>query len=408
MSQSIPARQPALGLTFPVLLAASLCHLFNDLMQSVFTATYPLIKSEFGLTFAQIGLLTLTYQMSASILQPVIGLYTDRRPLPYSLPFASAFSMAGVLTLAMAPSFPLLLLGGALLGIGSSIFHPEASRVARLAAGTSHGLAQSIFQVGGNLGSSLGPLVVVLVVLPGGLGSLAWLAFAALAGMIVLTGVSRWYARNRPVHAHGTPLATSGLPRRRVLAALLVLTFLMLSKTFYLASFESFYHFYLMQKFGVSPENAQLGLFAFLAAVAAGTLVGGPIGDRIGRKAVLWCSILGVLPFTLLLPYVGLGLTIALSLLIGFIMASAFSAIVVFAQSLMPHRIGMISGVFFGLLFGFGGTGAAVIGALADVTSIEYVYRLCAFLPAMGLMVIFLPETDLEQGSTRGCKRKTA
>lgn len=393
MTSGERTQKQVIGLTLPVLLAASVCHLLNDLMQSVFTATYPLIKSQFGLSFAQVGLLTLTYQMSASILQPLIGLYTDRRPLPYSLPFASVFSMAGIFTLSVAPAFSLLLLGAALLGIGSSIFHPEASRVARIAAGTAHGLAQSIFQVGGNLGSSMGPLLVVFIVLPGGLRSLAWFGLSAMTAMVILTGISRWYSQHGRTGGKSHDTARSDLSPRRIASAILVLTLLMLSKTFYLASFDSFYQFYLIEKFGVTPHNAQFCLFAFLAAVAAGTLVGGPIGDRIGRKKVLWVSILGVLPFTLPLPHVNLTATIGLSLLIGFIIASAFSAIVVFAQSLMPHRIGMISGVFFGLLFGFGGLGAAVAGALADLTSIEYVYKLCAFLPAMGLLTIFLPET---------------
>jgi len=394
MTESRIGPNTVAGITLPVLLAASLCHLLNDLMQSVFTATYPLIKSDFGLTFAQVGFLTLTYQLSASILQPLIGLYTDRRPMPYSLPFASAFSMAGIFALSIAPSYEMLLLGGALLGVGSSIFHPEASRVARIAAGKSHGLAQSIFQVGGNLGSSLGPLLVVFIVLPGGLSAMRWFCLSALTAMIFLIGISRWYAQNLPAHAQGQGHAHHALSPRRVWAAILVLTLLMLSKTFYLASFDSFYQFYLMEKFEVSAEDAQLCLFGFLAAVAAGTLVGGPVGDRIGRKKVLWASILGVLPFTLALPYVSLSMTVVLSLVIGFIMASAFSAIVVFAQSLVPHRIGMISGVFFGLLFGFGGIGAAIVGALADYSSIEQVYKLCAFLPAMGLLTYFLPETD--------------
>lgn len=400
MTQEFVHGRHTAGLTFPVLLAASLCHLLNDLMQSVFIATYPLFKSGFGLSFAEIGLLTLTFQLSASILQPLIGYYTDRRPLPYSLPFASAFSMAGIFMLSVAPSFTLLLTGAALLGIGSSIFHPEASRVARIAAGTSHGLAQSVFQVGGNLGSALGPLLVVIIVLPRGLGSLAWFCLSALLAMVVLIGISHWYAHQHRSGATNKVVARNDLSSQRVLAALFVLTLLMLSKTFYLASFESFYHFYLMEKFAVSAQNAQLSLFAFLAAVAAGTLVGGPIGDRIGRKKVLWGSILGVLPFTLILPYVGLSGTISLSLIIGFVMASAFSAIVVFAQSLMPHRIGMISGVFFGLLFGFGGLGAALIGVMADQTSIEFVYKLCAFLPAMGLLILFLPETERRKAPT--------
>lgn len=394
MSQGAVDRGVVIGLTLPVLLAASLCHLLNDVMQSVFTATYPLFKSGYGLNFAEVGLLTLTYQMSASILQPLIGYYTDKRPLPYSLPFAPIFSMTGIFTLSAAPTFAFLLTGAALLGIGSSIFHPEASRVARIAAGTSHGLAQSIFQVGGNLGSSLGPLLVAFIVLPRGLGSLAWFCLAAMVALLILIGIGRWYAHQHRTGSAKKEPARSDISTRRVAAAIFVLTLLMLSKTFYLASFESFYQFYLIDKFAVSEKTAQLCLFAFLAAVAAGTLIGGPIGDRIGRKKVLWGSILGVLPFTLTLPYVGLTATIGLSVIIGFVLASAFSAIVVFAQSLMPHRIGMISGVFFGLLFGFGGLGAALIGLVADRTSIEFVYKLCAFLPAMGMLIAFLPETE--------------
>jgi FSR family fosmidomycin resistance protein-like MFS transporter len=298
--------------------------------------------------------------------------------------------MLGICTLAVAQSFPLLLLGGALLGIGSSIFHPEASRVARIAAGTSHGLAQSIFQVGGNFGSSLGPLLVVFIVLPGGMASFAWFSISAMVAMVILIGIGHWYANHRRVFAAAQAMSRNDLSPGRIATAIFVLTLLMLSKTFYLASFDSFYHFYLMV--ALSPQDAQLCLFVFLAAVAAGTLVGGPVGDHIGRKKVLWGSILGVLPVTMALPYVNLTATIALSLLIGFVMASAFSAIVVFAQSLVPHRIGMISGVFFGLLFGFGGLGAALVGFLADLTSIEYVYKLCAFLPVMGLLTAFLPE----------------
>lgn len=395
MSQEALNKSPAIGLTFSVLLAASVCHFLNDLMQSVFTAAYPVFKTQFDLTFAQIGLLTFTYQMSASIFQPLIGHYTDSRPQPYSLPFASAFSMAGILTLSIAPTFAFLLLGGALLGIGSSIFHPEASRVARLAAGASHGLAQSIFQVGGNLGSSIGPLLVAFIVLPRGLSSLSWFALAALTGMCILIGISRWYARNGHAKPRSKVIVREGaLSSHRIGGAIAVLTLLMLSKTFYLASFESFYQFYLIEQFGVSPKDAQLCLFAFLAALAIGTLAGGPIGDRLGRKPVIWVSILGVLPFSLVLPYANLPVTIALSMLIGFVMASAFSAIIVFAQTLMPDRIGMISGVFFGLLFGFGGLGATLLGVLADLRGLHFVFVLCSFLPAIGILTIFLPNVD--------------
>jgi MFS transporter, FSR family, fosmidomycin resistance protein len=388
-------RATATGPTFSVLIAASICHFLNDLMQSVFTATYPVFKAGFGLTFGQIGLLTLTYQMCASIFQPLIGFYTDSKPQPYSLPLAMAFSLAGLLTLSMAPTYALLLLGGAVLGVGSSIFHPETSRVARLAAGTSHGLAQSIFQVGGNLGSSIGPLLVAFIVLPRGLITLSWFAFAALTAMIILTGISLWYAKN----GHAKPRVKianreGALSQRKISGVMVVLTLLMLSKYFYLASFNSYYIFYLVQNFSVSTKDAQVCLFAFLGAVAVGTFVGGPIGDRIGRKNVIWGSILGVLPFTLALPYAGLPLTIALSIIIGFVLASAFSAIVVYAQSLMPDRIGMISGVFFGLSFGLGGLGAALLGRLADWTSIVFVYKVCSFLPLMGLLAALLPDVE--------------
>jgi MFS transporter, FSR family, fosmidomycin resistance protein len=367
----------AATLAFPVLVAASICHLLNDLMQSLFTATYPIFKSGFGLSFAQIGLLTLTYQLSASILQPLVGLYTDSKPKPYSLPFGMGFSMSGLLTLAFAPSYPVLLLGGVLLGIGSSIFHPESSRLARLASGGSHGLAQSIFQVGGNIGTSLGPLLVAFVVLPGGRARLAWFAVVALCGMIILTGLSRWYKNN----GHAEPRVAraksdgGGLSNGRIGGAIAILTALMLSKYFYIASFTTYYVFYLVQHFGVAERTAQICLFVFLGAVAVGTLIGGPAGDRIGRKKVIWGSILGIVPFTLVLPYVSLPATVALSAVIGLILASAFSAIVVYAQELIPDRIGMISGLFFGLSFGMGGLGAALLGVLADWTSVDYIYK---------------------------------
>ncbi len=387
------ARRETAGLALPVLLGASLCHLLNDVMQSVFVATYPLIKSEFALSFAQVGVLTLTFQITASLLQPLIGQITDRYALPYTLPFASLSSMIGIFTVANAPSYPVLLAGAAMLGIGSSIFHPEASRISRRAAGASHGLAQSIFQVGGNFGSSLGPLIVLLVVLPFGLGNLAWVCLAAVLAFFVQSAIARWYALQTRAAGRQTAAPRTDLTRRQIGLALGVLAVLMLSKTFYLASFDSFYQFYLIEKFALTMAQAQMAMFAFLGSVAAGTLIGGPIGDRIGRKKVLWGSILGALPFTAALPHVGLSATIALSLIIGFIIASAFSAIVVFAQSLVPHRIGMISGVFFGLLFGFGGLGAASLGLLADATSVTYVYQACAFLPLIGVFTYFLPDT---------------
>lgn len=381
---------------YTVLGAASVCHLLNDMMQSLFLATYPIFKGGFHLSFGEIGLLTLTYQLSASILQPLIGLYTDKRPLPYSLPFAMGFSLAGLVTLAVAPNYATLLLGGTLLGVGSSIFHPETSRIARLASGGSHGMAQSIFQIGGNLGTSLGPLLVAFFVLPNGQKSLAWFALAALGGLVLMTGLARWYktrgsARSR---SSGAGVRDTGLSAGQVSGAVAVLVALMLSKWVYLTSFTSYYIFYLMHHFRLPEQDAQIYLFVFLAAVAVGTVMGGPIGDRIGRQKVIWGSILGILPLTLALPYVGLPVTVALSVVIGLILASAFPAIVVYAQDLMPGRVGMVSGLFFGLAFGLGGLGAAVLGVLADWTSIDFVYKVCSFLPAIGLLAAFLPELD--------------
>ena len=382
----------------PVLGAASFCHLLNDMIQSLFVAAYPVFKGGFDLSFAQLGLLTLTYQVTASLLQPFIGHFTDRRPQPYSLPFGMGMSLSGLLVLSSAPSFAVLLLGSAMLGVGSSIFHPESSRLARLASGGAHGFAQSLFQVGGNVGSAIGPLLVVAVVLPYGQGSLAWFAFVALGGVIILTLLGRWYKRNG--HAVRRPrviVAPKDRPaHRQVVGGLSVLFCLMLSKWFYLASFTSYYVFYLMEKFPLSEGDAQIYLFIFLAAVAAGTLIGGSVGDRIGRKKVIWGSILGALPFALILPYVGLTATVLLSIAVGLIMSSAFSAIVVYAQELVPGRIGMISGLFFGLAFGLGGIGAAILGVMADAVGLELVYQVCAFLPAIGFLAVFLP--DIEHG----------
>jgi len=380
---------------YPVLAAASICHMLNDMLQSLFVASYPLLKGNFNLSFGQIGTLTLVFQITASLLQPFVGFYTDRKPQPYSLPVAMTISMCGLLVLAFAPSYSMLLLGGALLGIGSSIFHPESSRLARLASGGAHGLAQSIFQVGGNFGSSLGPLLIAFVVLPRGQKSLAWFTLAALFGIILLTGLGHWYKQHgRAIHKKQAAATTLTLSRGKVGGALAVLVVLTLSKYFYLASITSYYVFYLMQHFRLPQKDAQFYLFLFLAAVAAGTVIGGPVGDRIGRKRVIWVSILGVLPMTLLLPYVSLPVTVVLSVFIGLVLASAFSAILVYAQELLPGRVGMVSGLFFGLAFGLGGLGAALLGKLADHTSIEYVYRVCSILPALGLLTGFLPDTS--------------
>ncbi len=379
-----------------ILAALALCHFLNDLMQSLLPALYPLLQQGFALNFSQIGLITLTYQVTASLLQPAIGFYTDRRPKPYALPFGMAFTLAGLLLLASAATFETLLLAPALAGIGSAIFHPEASRFARSAAGRRHGFAQAFFQLGGSAGSAVGPLLVALFVVPRGTASVAWFSVAALAAIAILVPVSVWYRRIGATRARSEASRATAvtLPRRRVAAALAVLIVLMFSKFFYLTSLTNYYTFYLMDRFGVSVTNAQLHLFAFLGAAAAGMFFGGHLGDRIGRKYVIWGSILGVLPFTLALPYASLAWTGVLTALIGFILASAFPAIVVYAQELVPGKIGMISGLFFGLAFGMSGVGAGLLGLLADHTSIGFVYRVCAFLPALGLVTALLPDIE--------------
>jgi FSR family fosmidomycin resistance protein-like MFS transporter len=381
------------SVSYRVLGAASVCHMLNDTMQSLFVAAYPIFKGNFDLSFTQIGALTLVFQITASLLQPLVGLYTDRKPQPYSLPIGMAISMGGLFTLAFATNYAMLLIGGALLGVGSSIFHPETSRLARLASGGSHGLAQSVFQVGGNFGSSLGPLLMIFLVLPNGQQSLAWFSLVALVGIVMQVGLAHWYKQHgHAIHKRQTAVKMGTHGRKKVLGAIAVLVVLMFSKFFYQVSLTSYYVFYLMQHFHLPQRESQLDLFLFLAALAVGTVAGGPLGDRIGRKKVIWLSILGVLPMTLVLPYVSLPATVALSVLIGLILASAFSAILVYAQELVPHRVGMISGLFFGLAFGMAGLGAAVLGTLADHTSIDFVYKVCAFLPALGLFTAFLPD----------------
>jgi len=382
-------------LAFSILLTASACHFLNDLMQSLFTAAYPVFKEELKLNFANIGMLTLSYQLSASVLQPLVGTFTDKRPQPYALAIGMMFTMAGLVTMGYAPSYGVLIVGAVLLGMGSSIFHPEASRLTRLASTGAHGLGQSIFQVGGNAGSALGPLLVAYIVLAHGRGSLAGFALVAFLGMLLSMSLTRWYRES----GHANPRSKArplshATEAHNVGGAIAVLSLLMLSKFFYLASFTSYYTFYLMEHFSLPAKEAQLCLFAFLVAVAIGTLAGGPIGDRVGRKKVIWVSIFGIVPFALALPYVNLHVTVVLSVIIGLVLASAFSAIVVYAQTLMPHRIGMISGLFFGLAFGLGGLGAALLGVLADSTSVEYVYKLCAFLPLMGILAAFLPDIE--------------
>jgi len=387
-----PAPDALSRTTYPVIAAISFSHMLNDMMQSVLLAIYPMLKLGLHLSFGQIGLITLVYQLTASLLQPLIGLYTDRRPMPYSLPVGMGFTLFGLLSLAQANSFSSVLMSAMLIGMGSSVFHPESSRVARMAAGDQPGLAQSLFQIGGNLGSSIGPLLAALIIVPRGQGSAAWFSLFALVGIVVLSFVGHWSSQHvanfrKRMKAH----SGHGLSRRQVGWSLAILGLLIFSKFFYMASLSSYYTFYLMDKFRLPIDTAQFYLFAFLFAVAIGTVLGGPIGDRIGRKWVIWISILGVTPFTLLLPHVNLFWTGVLSVIIGMILASAFSAILVYAQELVPGKVGAISGLFFGFAFGMGGLGAALLGQLADATSIATVYQVCAFLPLIGLLTAFLP-----------------
>jgi FSR family fosmidomycin resistance protein-like MFS transporter len=382
---------------FGVILAISFCHLLNDMMQSLLPAIYPNLKAQFGLSFGQVGLVTLAYQITASLLQPLVGLYADKKPTPLALPGGTLFSLAGLAVLSVAHSYGILLVGACLLGVGSSVFHPESSRVARMAAGARHGLAQSLFQVGGNVGQALGPLAAALVVVRWGQSSLAAFALLALLSGAVLWNVGLWYKN------HGLARLTAGgarktgmvpLPRRTALGGVAVLLGLIFSKYVYLASLTSYFTFYLIERFHVSVQTAQLHLFVFLGAVAAGTILGGPMGDKFGRKAVIWASILGALPFTLMLPYASLFWTGPITVAIGLILASAFPAIVVFAQELVPGKVGMISGLFFGFSFGMGGLGAAALGWMADSAGIEAVYKVCAFLPAIGLLAALLPNIE--------------
>ncbi|PVF13058.1 MFS transporter, partial [Yersinia pestis] len=376
--------------------AISVSHLLNDMIQSLILAIYPLLQAEFSLSFAQIGLITLTYQLTASLLQPLIGLYTDKHPQPYSLPIGMGFTLSGILLLAVATTFPVVLLAAALVGTGSSVFHPESSRVARMASGGRHGLAQSVFQVGGNFGSALGPLLAAIIIAPYGKGNVGWFSLAALLAIVVLLQVSKWYKLQQRA-SYGKVLKISSaktLPKNKIISTLAILMVLIFSKYFYLTSISSYYTFYLIHKFGVSVQSAQIHLFVFLFAVAAGTIIGGPLGDKIGRKYVIWGSILGVAPFTLALPYASLYWTGILTVFIGVILASAFSAILVYAQELIPGKVGMVSGLFFGFAFGMGGIGAAVLGYVADLTSIELVYQICAFLPLLGIFTALLPNLD--------------
>jgi len=387
-----PPQAAAPRAAFGILGAISFSHLINDMMQSLILAMYPVLQGNFQLSFGQIGLITLVYQLTASLFQPLVGLYTDRRSTPYSLPAGMCFTLCGLLLLAFAPNFTTVLAAAALIGTGSSIFHPESSRVARMASGGQHGMAQSLFQVGGNTGSALGPLLAAAVIVPFGQHSAAWFGLAAVVGIVLLSHVSRWYAQQHRTAKAAPARVSNGLSRRQVLGAVAVLLVLIFSKYFYVAGLSSYYTFYLMQRFGVGVQNAQLLLFVFLFASAVGTLAGGPVGDRIGRKPVIWASILGVAPFALILPHADLFWTVMLTIIIGLVLSSAFSAILVYAQELIPGKIGMVSGLFFGFAFGMGGLGAAVLGVLADRTSIAYVYQVIAYLPLLGMVAVLLPK----------------
>ena len=396
-SAAIGAKTATDGVVMAMLLSISFSHLLNDMIQSMLPAIYPLLRENYALSFAQIGLITLTFQLTASMLQPVIGIYTDKHPKPFSLSVGMGSTLLGLIVLSMATSFPVLLVAGAMVGLGSAVFHPESSRVARMASGGRHGLAQSVFQVGGNAGQSLGPLLAAFIVVPHGQGSVAWFSLAALLAMAVLFNVGVWYKGRLAVakpRARRPAAEIHGLSRNRVAGALAVLVVLMFSKFFYMASLNNYFTFYLIDRFHLSVQAAQVHLFLFLFAAAAGTFFGGPVGDRIGRRYVIWGSILGVLPFTLALPYVNLFWTSVLTVCIGLILSSAFSAILVYAQELLPGRVGMIAGIFFGFAFGLGGIGAAALGVLADHTSVRFVYQLCAFLPVIGILAVFLPRMD--------------
>ncbi len=388
---------------FAVLFAVGFCHALNDMMQSLLAAIYPNLKTTFDLDFAHVGLITLTYQITASLLQPLVGAYTDRRAVPYALPAGMVFTLIGLVGLALAPSYPLLLAASALVGIGSSTFHPESSRVAHLAAGTRRGLAQSMFQVGGSIGGALGPLLAAFAISPGQRTGVAWFTIAALLAIVILWQVGEWYRRNGTIRAaHQRHAQPPDLTPRRVRASLVILVALIFSKFVYMASITSYFTFYLIHRFHLSVQGAQIHLFVFLAATAIGTISGGPLGDRFGRKYLIWFSILGCLPFTLALPYANLLWTGVLSFGAGLVLSSAFPAIVVYAQELLPGRVGLISGLFFGLSFGMGGIGAAALGLLADAQGIEFVYRVCSFLPLIGLLAAFLPDLRRREGELKG------
>ena len=397
-TNAIDPKQITQQTVFSILFTISFSHLLNDLLQSVVPSIYPVLKSKFQLTFTQIGLITLTYQLTASLLQPFVGFYTDRKPRPYSLAIGMGFTLLGLLAAAVASSFIYLLLAVSLIGIGSSIFHPESSRVAHLASGGKKGFAQSLFQLGGNAGSAIGPLLAALIVVPYGQFNIIWFCLVALLGIVVLAGIAKWYRQHLNMRAANKALIPKevhhSLSKRRVVFSLIILMVLIFSKYFYMASITSYYTFYLIDKFHLSVQESQIYLFVFLGSVAAGTLFGGPLGDRFGRKYIIWISILGVAPFTLLLPYASLFWTGILSVIIGLILSSAFSAILVYATELVPGKVGLIAGLFFGFAFGMGGLGSAILGKIADRTSVEYVFKICAFLPLIGIFTCLLPNIE--------------
>jgi FSR family fosmidomycin resistance protein-like MFS transporter len=395
-TQKSEAQKVAEKTVFSVLLALSFSHLINDTIQSLIPAIYPLVKDSLHLTFSQIGLITLTYQLTASLLQPLVGLYTDKNPQPYSLAIGMGFTLLGLISLSQAHHFYLVLLSVGLVGVGSSVFHPEASRLAYMASGGKHGMAQALFQLGGNAGSSLGPLFAAMIIVPKGQSSISWFSLAAILAIVVMLNIGGWYKKNtHRIRSKSKEVATHfQLPKNKVIFALGILLILVFSKYFYMASMTSYYTFYLIDKFHIPVQSAQIYLFIFMFAIAAGTFIGGPVGDRIGRKYVIWISILGVAPFSLLLPHANLLWTSVLSVFIGVILSSAFSAILVYAQELVPGKVGMIAGLFFGLAFGMGGIGSAVLGKLADNTSIGYVFQVCAYLPLIGLLTGLLPDVE--------------
>jgi FSR family fosmidomycin resistance protein-like MFS transporter len=396
METSLTNSKPVQTTVYAILLSISFSHMLNDLIQSVVPSIYPMLKDEFRLSFSQIGLITFVFQITASLLQPFVGRYTDKHPYPYSLAIGMSFTFLGLILLAFAHSFPMILIAVSCIGMGSSVFHPEASRVAQIASGGKKGLAQSIFQVGGNAGSAIGPLLAAWIIIPHGQSNVAWFAIFALLAIFVLVRIGNWYKVNLQLRktkvSQVTAVFAPGLTKGKVYFSLFILLVLIFSKYFYMASMSSYFTFYLIEKFNVSIQESQIYLFVFLFAVAAGTIIGGPLGDKYGRKKIIWVSILGAAPFTLLLPHVGLVLTIVLAAIIGVIIASAFSAILVYATDLVPGKVGMIAGLFFGFAFGMGGLGSAVLGSLADKTSIEYVFHICAFLPLLGIVTAFLPD----------------